>query len=104
MASKKTFADKIKEKAVNPTLQFISPPEPEDDQIAEEAATIEPQPKELIPSTTRRALPQYEETKSRRLQLLLTPSLFEAVKAKASEERLSVNEYINSILKNAVRK
>ena len=53
----------------------------------------------------KRAIPQFdEETKSRRLQLLLTPSLYEAVKDKAAEERMSVNEYINSILKDATRK
>ena len=53
----------------------------------------------------KRALPQFdEEIKSRRLQLLLTPSLYEAVKDKAAEERMSVNEYINSALKDAIRK
>ena len=128
MASK-TFKDKIQQKAVNPTLQFISTPEPEEEQphrlkietrplYQREEDAIEPQtveegkrkrkastassaPKKAPPA--RRAQPQYdEETKSRRLQLLLTPSLYEAVKDKAAEARLSVNEYINSILKDAV--
>lgn len=126
----KTFKDKMQQKAVNPTLQFISQPEPEEEphRLAietrplyqrEEAAT-EPQtveeskakrkgstasstPRKAPPA--RRALPQFdEETKSRRLQLLLTPSLYEAIKDKAAEERLSVNELINSILKDAIRK
>ena len=120
MASK-TFKDKMQQKAaVNPTLQFISTPEPEEEQPhrplykrAEEPQTVEEgkgkrkastassTPKKAPPA--RRAQPQYdEETKSRRLQLLLTPSLYEAVKDKAAEARLSVNEYINSILKDAV--
>lgn len=122
----KSFKDKMQQKAVNPTLQFISTPEPEEEQphrlkietrplYQREEDAIEPQtveegkrkrkassaPKKAPPA--RRAQPQYdEETKSRRLQLLLTPSLYEAVKDKAAEERLSVNEYINSILKDAI--
>ena len=139
----KSFKDKIQQKAVNPTLQFISQPETEplsDEDISTIADTIiengrkakgttvidldtgearpataeemtkifgrKPRkasstPKKAPPA--RRAQPQYdEETKSRRLQLLLTPSLYEAVKDKAAEARLSVNEYINSILKDAV--
>ena len=123
----KSFKDKIQQKAVNPTLQFISQPEPEGEpqrlkietrplyQRAEEPQTVEDgkgkrkastasrAPKKAPPA--RRALPQYEEeTKSRRLQLLLTPSLYEAVKEKAAEERLSVNEYINATLKDAIGK
>lgn len=122
----KSFKDKMQQKAVNPTLQFISAPEPEEEQphrlkietrplYQRDEDAIEPQtveegkrkrkasstPKKAPPA--RRAQPQYdEETKSRRLQLLLTPSLYEAVKDKAAEARLSVNEYINSILKDAI--
>lgn len=152
----KSFKDKIQQKAVNPTLQFISQPEeqtkpeiisqPEgltEDDIRIIAKTImasegkidgiasgtrrpmvidldgkqgsevrplsdrdiegmRKQAKRKAPPA-RRALPQYEEeTKSRRLQLLLTPSLYEAIKDKAAEERLSVNEFINSALKDAI--
>lgn len=125
----KTFKDKMQQKAVNPTLQFISQPDQEEEQshrlkietrplYQREEDTTEPQTAEdgkrkrktATASSTakkappaRRAQPQYdEETKSRRLQLLLTPSLYEAVKDKAAEARLSVNEYINSILKDAI--
>ena len=124
----KSFKDKMQQRAaVNPTLQFISQPEPEEEphrlaietrplyQRAEEPQTVEEgkvkrkgstassTPRKAPPA--RRALPQFdEETKSRRLQLLLTPSLYEAIKDKAAEERLSVNELINSILKDAIRK
>lgn len=124
----KSFKDKMQQRAaVNPTLQFISQPEPEEEphrlaietrplyQRAEEPQTVEEGKAKRKGSTAsstprkappaRRALPQFdEETKSRRLQLLLTPSLYEAIKDKAAEERLSVNELINSILKDAIRK
>lgn len=127
----KTFKDKMQQKAaVNPTLQFISQPEPEEEphrlsietrplyqrgedatepQTVEESkgrkkrATASSTPKRAHPA--RRALPEYdEETKSRRYQLLLTPSLFEAVKDKAAEERISVNEFINIVLRDATGK
>jgi len=111
----KSFKDKIEQKAaVNPTMQFISQPE---------TATTAPQtmeesrPKKRASTATKattqprktpsahRAQPQYgEEIKSRRLQLLLTPSLYEDVKEKAAEEQMSVNELINTILENATRK
>lgn len=47
--------------------------------------------------------PLYVETKSRRLQLVLQPSLYERVKACASVAGLSVNEYIHQILDSATR-
>lgn len=101
MASK-TFKDKMQQKAVNPTQQFISTPEPEEEGKGKrKASTASSTPKKAHPA--RRAQPQYdEETKSRRVQLLLTPSLYEAVKNEATEAHLSVNEYINSTLKDAV--
>ena len=43
--------------------------------------------------------PQYIETKSKRVQLLLQPSVYEAVKAKASSLGISTNEAISEALK-----
>ena len=108
----KSFKDKIQEKAKAPeAMRYISTPPPVDPE-PEPRPQPERKPKKRASASTstprkaatpaRRAIPEYEETKSRRLQLLLTPSLYEAVKDKAAEARLSVNEYINSILKDAV--
>ena len=47
--------------------------------------------------------PLYIETKCRRLQLLLQPSLYERVKAKADANKTSVNEFIHSVLEEAVK-
>ena len=91
----KTFKDTMRAKASNPTMQFISAPEENPQPEINEPVAAPP---------ARRAIPQYEETKSRRLQLLLTPSLYEAIKERASEERMSVNELINSVLRDALRK
>ena len=97
----KSFKDRIQQKAANPTLQFITPPE-EEKPRRETRAKKEEKP---APLPAQRALPQYgEETKSRRLQLLLTPSLYDGIKEEAQQRHTSVNELINTILKDAIRK
>ena len=48
--------------------------------------------------------PMYVETKSRRLQLVLQPSLYERVKKAAQNSDLSVNEYVHQILDQATPK
>lgn len=83
MAKKKSFKD-------NPALQFISTPDPEQ-------LTIDKAPEGY------KTNPLYIETKSRRLQLILQPSLYERVKAKAEASGLSVNEYAHQILDKATR-
>ncbi len=42
--------------------------------------------------------PEYIETKSKRVQLLVQPSVYEAVKAKAKKLGVSTNEAINEAL------
>ena len=43
--------------------------------------------------------PKDAETKSRRVQILLQPSVYEAVKQLAEDNNTSVNDTINTILK-----
>ena len=43
-----------------------------------------------------------EERKSKRVQLLITPSLYEAIKEKAEASGTSTNNYINYLLKEGV--
>lgn len=43
--------------------------------------------------------PEYIETKSKRVQLLVQPSVYEEVKAKAKAEGISTNEAINEALR-----
>lgn len=43
--------------------------------------------------------PKDAETKSRRVQILLQPSVYEAVKQLAEDNKTSVNDTINTILK-----
>jgi len=51
--------------------------------------------------TLKRA-PQGGEAKTRRLQLLIQPSLYEAVRARAEAEGMSVNETIGELLRQAL--
>lgn len=101
--AKKSFKD-------NPALQFISSTEPELIKSAEleekpqEKSEVKPQPRPIEkPPKGYKLNPIYVETKSRRLQLVLQPSLYDRVKAKATAAGLSVNEYIHQVLDNATR-
>lgn len=47
--------------------------------------------------------PLYVETKTKRLQLVLQPSLFDRVKKGAKQAGLSVNEYVHRILDEATK-
>ena len=42
------------------------------------------------------------EPKSERVQLLIRPSIKDALKKKADTEKVSLNEYINQVLEKAV--
>ena len=88
MAQKKSFKEDI-----NPAIRFISPPAV--DTSANKEQRSAPEGYKLNPL--------YLETKSRRLQLLLQPSLHEKIKAKAQREEKSVNEFVHLILENAMK-
>lgn len=85
--AKKSFKD-------NPALQFISAADEEQqqEQLQEQA----PEGYKLNPL--------FVETKSRRLQLVIQPSLYERVKATAKTNGLSVNEYVHRLLDEATIK
>lgn len=105
MSTKKSF------KRSEPALAFISG-------ASEEKATPRPPKAKSTPKTAPKSpkakpstkdrerapegyklAPQYIETKSKRVQLLIQPSLYEAVKAKASSLGISINEAISEALK-----
>lgn len=102
MASKKTFRDTIS----NPAISFIS------------QESIEKAEGEAVPDTEQEIAaagqggkapkgyklnPQYVETRSHRLQVLLQPTLYEKLKNKATREETSVNDVIHTILTEAMR-
>ena len=86
--AKKTFINRD-----NPALNFISTagqedPEPRTERKAPEGYKLNP---------------LYVETKTRRLQLVLQPSLFDRVKKEAKKSGLSVNEYVHRIIDEATK-
>ena len=85
MTQKKSFIADL-----NPAMQFISTP-------AKEMET-----REEIPEGYK-LNPLYVEKRSKRLQLLVQPSLYDKVKAQADAEGCSVNDYIHRILEDAVK-
>lgn len=104
--AKKTFTD-----AVNPALQFITPPAEAEAPSKTPRTKRQPsKPSSGKPSKVKttdapegyKANPAFVETKSRRLQLLMQPSLHDRIKARAAAEGLSVNEYIHKALEEAV--
>lgn len=97
----KDKAEKRKASASNPAMMFISQPEaaPEAEEPKKRSRKAQATP--LQAEKPMRA-PQGREAKTRRLQLLLTPSLYEAVKERADSEGLSVNETISELLQQAL--
>lgn len=95
---KKTFKD-------NPAMQFITPPEEEADAQEETPEELqEEKPKAKRPKAAQKPPAGYKldpnmvETKTKRVQLVLQPSLYERAKEKAWREHLSVNEYIHQLI------
>jgi len=89
----KTFKESIE--PTSPVLQFISAT-PEKIEKQEVVAEDE------VPSGFKKN-PLYVETKSRRLQLLVQPSLFYCIKEKAALKEMSINEYVHSVLSEATK-
>lgn len=110
----KSFTDKMRSKAAeNPALMFIS--QPEEPQAAPETkrttrkttrkaedAPLQAAPEIRPTATSGRPVPPRKEYKSRRLQLLIQPSLYEEIKDRAEAEGLSVNEEIHNLLRQAL--
>lgn len=85
---KKSFIDSIE----NPAEVFISAP-----------TAAKPQGEQ--PPQGFKPNPEYIETRSKRVQLLMQPSLYKQLKARAKREKRSLNDLVHSILeKNAERK
>lgn len=74
----------------NPAMQFISTP------TEDEAKT------DTIPDGYKIS-PYFIEKRSKRLQLLLQPSLYEKIKMRADRKGCSVNDLIHNILENATK-
>lgn len=88
MAAKKSFKADI-----NPAMQFITQPKD----------TAAPSTPTMKAPTGYKLNPFYVETKSRRLQLLVQPSLHARLKERADKDGMSLNELVNSFLEDGLR-
>lgn len=94
--AKKTFKESI-----NPAMNFIS--QESIDRAEEETTAKDETAKRPAKAPEGYKLnPLYIETKSKRLQLLIQPSLHEKLKARAKAEGTSVNDIVNTILQDAL--
>ena len=93
--SKKSFAD------ANPAMAFISTAEKSEDFALTQPTKEELEAKESS-SVPMKRNPEYIETKSKRVQMLMQPSLYDAIKKEAKDKNISVNEMMHEILKNHV--
>ena len=92
MTSKKTFIGEIE----NPAELFITKQEKEvSNQSTEGITTNAPEGYKINPL--------YIEKRSRRLQLLIQPSLYKKLKARAIHEGKSVNDVLHNILEEALK-
>lgn len=89
MAQKKSFKADL-----NPAMQFISTPTEDEREVATATA---PAPEGY------KVNPLYIEKRSKRLQLLIQPSLYDKIKAQADTEGCSVNDLIHRVLEDAVK-
>jgi hypothetical protein len=96
MATKKTNFKKD-----NPALSFITPLE-EEAKVQEETKAT-PIKKNAIPEGYK-ANPEYIETKSKRVQLLLQPSTVGSIKKLATKKGISMNEAINEAIQEYLSK
>lgn len=94
--SKKSFAD------ANPAMAFISTAENTEDFALTQPTKEDLEAKENSSSVPMKRNPEYIETKSKRVQMLMQPSLYDAIKKEAKAKDISVNEMMHEILKNHV--
>ena len=101
--SRKSFTD------ANPAMAFISTAKEQEDfaltQPTKEEleAKLDPKPLNKVSNgVPMKKNPEYLETKSKRVQMLMQPSLYNSIKEKAEKEGVSVNEMMHEILKTHI--
>lgn len=107
MFTKKSFSH------ANPAMSFISSATVEKEQSEEQDANTEIISQDSLSLRTQqknefdvpmKRNPEFIEVKSKRMQLLMQPSLHAAIKKLADSEDISVNEKIHSILKGYIER
>lgn len=105
MGAQKSFKNEIDE--MNPALRFISTPE-------EQEPTPDPEPQPMPQDDSEPDGPGYKlnpeyiqkwiEKRTRRVQLLLQPSLYKSIKKIAMASGRSVNDVMHEMLEESVKR
>lgn len=90
----------------NPALSFITAPapEPEEEKPREPKQVDSPLKAQKIAPDGYKVSPQFVELKSKRVQLVLQPSIESAIKALAKEKGQSLNETVTEAIKDYLTK
>lgn len=90
-------------------MQFISTPaqaakvdQGKEDQAQAPAPVSTPQEAPATPPPGYKLNPLYVETKSKRIQMLIQPSLYKRIQKNAKKKRLSVNAMMHALLERAL--
>ncbi|WGL99937.1 hypothetical protein QE177_15380 (plasmid) [Arsenophonus sp. aPb] len=102
--SKKSFVN------ANPAMAFISMVEGAEDfsSVTEHAKQKlskkhhQKEEKKVVKTVPMKKNPEFIETKSKRVQMLIQPSLYNEIKEEAKRKGVSVNEMMHEILKSYV--
>ena len=94
--ARKSFKD-------NPALQFITEPAAHEGKTPAEAQPAAESQREPREAGGSRLQIRHTEPRSRRVQLLMEPSLFESIEATAKKYDISINELIHQILEQAMK-
>jgi len=90
-------------KEKNPALQFISS-QAENKIQADNEISNDNQEQEINAEVPMKRNPLYIETKSKRVQLLMQPSLYSRLKEIAVQKGTSVNDLIHTVLEQSAKK
>lgn len=85
--NKKNFSE-------NPAMQFITPGNLPDEAQSDSQNSV---------PDGYKINPMYIETKTKRVQLVMQPSLYEKAKAAADDKGLSFNSYVHQVLEEALK-
>lgn len=102
MTSKKDFKDTAQASAFLSTIEPEQPPIGEPEEPADNAALIEQMKQmqaeiEALKKATAKPEPE-EERKTKRVNMLLKPSVYEKVKATAKQKKISINELMERLI------
>lgn len=95
--SKKNFAEQLNP-AINPAMQFVTPQQPAEDQHTGPISRAD-----VTPPPGFKLNPMFIENRSRRIVLMVQPSMHQKIKARADAVGISMNQFLNDLISDALK-